>query len=179
MKFSVRRIKTENSCCRHELSISTDHFHQRHEWCFQSTNNCEEPITKDGLPQLTDKGLVNTEENQRRTLYYRDTSRYRESLGQQGHTTRYNECGDSLGAKVPRPKQVQGHPRRCDRERRPVLRQGDRRREKDRVQPVRKRRRCLHADPLQRGEPRDRLPARPKPAWGIRPTRWSPVRPLP
>ena len=51
----------------------------------------------DGLPQLTEKGLVNTEENQRRTLYYRDTLRYRETLGSQGHTTRYNECGDSLG----------------------------------------------------------------------------------
>ena len=64
---------------------------------FRSTNDCQEPITKDGLPQLTEKGLVNTEENQRRTLYYRGTLRYRESLGSQGHTTRYNECGDSLG----------------------------------------------------------------------------------
>ena len=64
---------------------------------FQSTNDCQEAITTDGLPQLTEKGLVNTEENQRRTLYYRDTLRYRETLGSQGHTTRYNECGDSLG----------------------------------------------------------------------------------
>ena len=77
---------------------------------FQSTNNCEEPITKDGLPQLTDKGLVNTEENQRRTLYYRDTLRYRESLGQQGHTTRYNECGDSLGRKSQDPSKCKVTP---------------------------------------------------------------------
>lgn len=68
---------------------------------------CEEPIFDKGplrgLPKLAE-GLVHTEENQRRTLYYRDTLRYRESLGANGHTTRYNKCGESLGIPGKDPK---------------------------------------------------------------------------
>ena len=63
---------------------------------FQSTNDCQEAITTDGLPQLTEKGLVNTEENQRQPSTTGTRCATAKPLAPKG-TTRYNECGDSLG----------------------------------------------------------------------------------